>query len=83
MEQSPDSQTRALVVRSQQNALAIRTEAKQWLKTAHKVRLSKGARRAGVQKHFDSEAYAEGRTDGARYQVGGRDSAPTAPRQLP
>lgn len=79
---SGDSQTRALVLRSQQNTLTIRKEADAWLKKTTGLKLRRGQRNSrGVSRSYDSEAYAEGKTDGARYEVG-RGGKGEQPKQI-
>lgn len=63
------SDSRALVLRSQQQAIALRQSGTDWLQTTQGVKLGKGQASRGVNRSFSQQAYSEGKSDGAKYQV--------------
>lgn len=73
-----DATTTALILRSEQNSLAIINHAKDWLATTHNVKLGKASSRkrtVNISCGNAAIAYGEGRADGANYNVsrpGGR-----------
>lgn len=76
LQYAPDSQTRALVLRSQANSLAIRNDGKRWLEKTTGYKLCGGSRRQGVGRGYNAEAYSEGKADGRNYAVGGKQPKP-------
>lgn len=63
-----DAETTALMLRAEQNSLAIIDKATSWLATTHNIRLAKrtGPRRLTITSNA---ALTEGRRDGANYSV--------------
>lgn len=70
------SESRSLVLRSKETALALRTQAEGWLERERKVRLGKPGKIKGVNTNVNKEAYAEGKEDGKNYEVGKPTSRP-------
>lgn len=69
LKQDSDSATTALILKSEQTSLAIRNKSKDWLATAHNVKLGKGSSRSVSLSSSKASAYAEGKSDGRNYQV--------------
>lgn len=70
-----DSTTTALILKSEQTSLAIVKQAKNWLSTAHKIKLTKGSSRSVNLSGGKAGAYSEGVRDGSNYKVGRHASA--------
>lgn len=60
-----DAETRALMLRSDKTALALREGAKQWLAKEQGIKLQKGSSFSAPSR-FNAAAYSEGREDGRR-----------------
>lgn len=67
-----DSQTNALIIKSNQTSLIIINEAKDWLYLTHKIKLRQGQGTSGASG--GSDARALGKRDGSNYSVGKRST---------